>query len=426
MRWSAPAKIAQLPVGLSCASRDFCVVTYFLGGASVFDGTEWGPRDPLEGLEDDLFSISCPADGFCVAASRIEGIVYHRGGWGAPTRLTEAGGVIRAVACAVDRECFALETSGLVHPYRHRDWQPAERIGPKGFADIDCPATDSCLALKSGSQLYAYDGASWRPSGATVEYTHGVNGVSCPVRTFCMGVDATGAAVRFDGSSWSRPTQIDGLRRLTAVSCPSESSCYTIAATGELYRYDGVSATWSEQPAVTLPDSVVSMDCPTASFCMALDSSGSSASFDGVAWTEHGTFATSGSPRLSCATPDFCGAVALKSFFRWDGASWQDLGERLAPVSREISCPEVEFCMVVAEYASTAYQDGSFSSLKTKLNYPGAVSCVSRAFCLTTDIEFHVATYDGTSWSAPQDIAPGYPTGAGFQRRAPRDRCAPS
>ena len=234
--WSSPQKVlfAGFPAGVSCASSTFCVATDQFGYAATYDGNAWS-SPVATGMY--LFSVSCPAQNFCVAAG---GIATGPGTYG------------------------TAPTAGGVTTFDGRAWSRPEKIAPLNpgsFGSVTCTSQTFCVVTGDGT--YAYDGSGWRPYGNGVprdgdfvscasssfcmemnpqglagrlegERTLFVLGggghdrVSCATPSFCTAVDHNGAAVTFDGRSWSKAMPINPGVPLTSVSCPATTFCATV------------------------------------------------------------------------------------------------------------------------------------------------------------------------------------------------------
>ena len=75
-----------------------------------------------------------------------------------------------------------------------------------------------------------------------------------------------------------------------------------------------------------------------------------------------------------------------------------------------VSCPTASFCAAVDTIGHALTYDGSTWSSPDEIDNgrsPSSVSCPTPSFCATLDYSGHVLTYHGSSWSTPDSIDAG-------------------
>jgi hypothetical protein len=216
--------------------------------------------------------------------------------------------------------------------------------------------------------------------------------VSCNTATFCVAIDDSGNAAAYSPSGWSSPTAYDPAGNI---------------APGAGFTY--------------------ALTC-TVSLCLAADSNGIFATSDGRSWALSGSLAGGyvQDAALSCYVPTFCLAVEDETqgagpFSQtFDGSAWSRPVEvESMPGEDEyvgggqgdwVSCPSSQTCVAlgIGGFAQTWESQGWGPALTIDntgdMKGPGAVSCPSVSFCIAVDGHGDVARYDGSSWSAPQQV----------------------
>lgn len=271
---------------------------------------------------------------------------------------------------------------------------------------------------------------TWGP-GTELDYPEGIpNGIGCVGPSFCLAVDQGDSVLRFDGSTWSTPTNLLTRAPLDSVACASTTFCVATGTMATFFTVDG-GRTWSPAPGGYWAAENVA--CAAPQFC-ALTDGQTVRTFDGS------TFST---PRqlpdptkqqgwitaLSCVSRTFCVAVGDEdptgtagSYGRtngyysvWDGSSWSAWTATGTTGLMDVSCVSTTRCGAVSG-GDVVWFDGSSWSAPTQVhNYSGSlewteISCVSVSWCAFFENlgaqgqDGVVQTFDGTTWSAEEDI----------------------
>src|SRR5579884_3790599 len=127
---------------------------------------------------------------------------------------------------------------------------------------------------------------------------------------------------------------------------------------------------------------------------------------------------------VSCASTRFCMAVGTSTgtdyAVEFNGTRWGTARtlERFKGEVVSLSCPTAGWCVAVSDLAgATVLKDGRWSRLMTLDPNPGppypgmanAVSCTRPNFCVAVDGQGYAETYDGTSWTKPEQVDQDFP-----------------
>jgi hypothetical protein len=262
------------------------------------------------------------------------------------------GSAIGAVECPATNSCVALADNGDAYHFEDGRWSGATQTGgasgASGGPSLSCKGPSFCMAVwRGGDDAVSWNGGSWS-APAAVPGAQALQAVGCGSLTFCVTVDGIGAAFYFDGSGWSEGSQDWG--SVTSISCASASFC--ISVQGGVSMWNGSS--WTEPTVYGTSSELVGVSCPSPSFCATVDSTGDALLWNGTRWSGPRQLASAagaiGGPSLSglsCSGPDFCVAVdSAGAAFSWNGRSWSppetaDPGHALTAVS----CATASFCI---------------------------------------------------------------------------------
>ncbi len=321
---------------------------------------------------------------------------------------------------------FTLQASGGILPY---SWAVTSGSLPSGLS------LDSSTGVLSGTPT-----------------TVGTNAFSITV-TDSAGATAVAqltlsvAPAPISGLTWSTPQSIDpdgGIATLTSVSCPSASFCMAVDQAGRALTWNGSS--WLSLRIIDPNGGLSSVSCPSATSCVAVDTSGDALTWNGNSWSSPQSIdpfspstGTGGDlTSVSCPTALFCAAVDASdgSLFLWNGTTWSaatDVGLTFTDNAASVSCPSASFCMVVDGDGQDVTWDGSTWSVPQQTTLPVLggfldgiqVSCSSSAFCGVVEADtsdpisaaapppvlalspVSASTWSSGSWSSPSQLNPG-------------------
>jgi hypothetical protein len=314
-----------------------------------------------------------------------------------------------------------------------------------GRWDCGAPAAQAAVA-GHGWKLAALVASNTEGSGPGIAtHTADFSSVSCPTTSFCVAVDDTGDAFTWNAKVWSSGVDIDSTAgsnandELASVSCASPSFCVAGDDFSDVYTFNG--STWSAADQLNSSDSSpavsFSVSCPTTSFCMAVDGNVNYYTYNGTSWSQPQVINSSTLNSLvigevSCANATFCEAVYNDQSVTYNGSGWstpQTLP--LPPGSNSgsnaevavVSCPTATFCAVggttganvayLNTFNGTSWSKGLALTTNLGPQSINALSCPTASFCMAGGLDGWV-TYNGASWSKPQNFAnAGGPIGTG-------------
>jgi hypothetical protein len=339
-----------------------------------------------------LLSLSCPADGSCVAIdSDAADLRFSGGSWHSPA-FHDGEGVPSSVSCAPATSfCTMVDDLGddLQSTSGGVNWTVPKFIddGGTSLVGVSCVSTIFCAATDTMGNVVTYNGSQW--TAPTSVDTNGSDDVSCTSSTFCVAVDDAGDAVTLTGTSWSAPALVDpdGFG-LTSVSCTEAPStfCAAVDTDGNVFTTDdGVSwATASIDPGNFL----TSVSCTTASFCVAVDTVGNAFTFDGTSWSADDHIdGNQDLTSVSCTTTpsNHCTAVDQEGNAVPYNNGWATPANIDSSGLTGVSCATATFCQAVDDDGATITVDqANLVEIDpgTSLN---AISCSSATFCVAVD-----------------------------------------
>jgi len=312
-RWNRVIIAAVLSVG--CGSLAFMspgAASASTRGSDTTSVLTWSEPLPVVAGGVETNSVSCPAKKFCVAVGNTEALTYDGKKWSAPFDVNED---LLSVSCASDTYCVAVDSYGGEETYNGKAFSIPETVAPAVPLDsVSCPTTTFCAAV-GGADALTSSGRKWNaPTVIDSGYQDTLLAVSCATSTFCVAVDAGGQAITYNGSTWSSPAVIDAGNQLTAVSCPSTTFCAAVDSAGNILGYNGTA--WAAPVNIDGLNFLSSVSCRSSAFCISVD-------YDNYGAYGHiiqtpGAAAGTVLPidtsdmdltSVSCATDTFCAAV---------------------------------------------------------------------------------------------------------------------
>jgi hypothetical protein len=215
---------------------------------TVFNGSTWGPLSTLDDASVvNPESVSCSSMSFCAAVgvgtgNQPDSVAYtYSGGAWSPASVLGYSIQLVSVSCPADGSCLAIG-SGEAYQYQESGWSNGLSTG-LDFGSVACSSPANCLAVgdgtggESGGYFNAFENGSWT-SAQIIGLEEDPKSVSCVTSSWCMGVgDQTersgsyiGDAYLYGGHGWKTPQLLSGSQALLGVSCPSKTFC---AAIGE-------------------------------------------------------------------------------------------------------------------------------------------------------------------------------------------------
>lgn len=279
----------------------------------------------------NLRSVSCPTDTFCMVGDVGGGIVTFDGsGWG-DREVVAPGDFAQLISCATATDCLAVTWNGRTKVWSGSTWTRGPDVPSEEFSNgLSCITATNCFlggqADGARAAVWHWDGSSWTAPDHSVGAGRAVNGVSCPTATFCAAAIGNVHTVSFwNGAAWETPVS-PGIFNGSSLGCTADRRCVVTDASGQGAFYSG--GTWNARRVGNGFQNPAPVGCSrTASFCAyAFSGDGGSLFTWGAASTE-----AAGRGRdvaaVACSSSDLCVAVGAGGVAqRWNGTSWVDEG----------------------------------------------------------------------------------------------------
>jgi Protein kinase domain len=278
----------------------------------------WLKPQTVDTSGDQLGSISCPTEGFCIAVSDDIGkaYFYSKRKWSTGIRLDNEG--LSSVSCSNASFCIATGSDNRAYIYDKGKWTTTRLNSPE-LTSVSCVPGDICQAT-GNLDSFTYSGGSWRTRQRVEGDSGSVNtlqSISCVTSSFCMAVDDAGNAFTYTHSSWSVAYQIvnsnsaDNNEVLVSVSCATTTFCAAVSESGNVYIYPDGGWSPGRQEGFT------SVSCLAVNFCFAVG--------DGIDYYSGGEYAYSDDGSWHTTGPSY--SYSTDSYYT------------------DISCPNRRFCM---------------------------------------------------------------------------------
>jgi hypothetical protein len=177
------------------------------------------------------------------------------------------------------------------------------------------------------------------------------------------------------GAKGSSATQVD-----YSVSCPTSTFCVSVNGDGQVLYYR--SGVWSLPRSLALGGSINSVSCSSTTFCVAV-AQGQASVYNGHRWSSAVHFGPTGDTyKVSCPLPTFCAAVGASenpggpsALVTFNGHSW------------------------------TPYKSTSTGKVDNRLL---SVSCSTPQFCMATNFDGQILSFNGLRWTPRHSPAPKF------------------
>jgi hypothetical protein len=351
------------------------------------------------------------------SSASATGSVWPAMKFSSPVKVDAPAGWLGTVSCVSATFCMGIDlASGSAERWNGTTWSAPTRLETGPYLDsgyqiqVSCSSISFCLAADATGNAWTFDGTTWSPAGSVAIGDESVTALSCVSPTFCMaGVGAQESV--FNGSTWSVPLLVASDDEIESLSCPSDAFCMAVTRSGMAYTY--TSSGWDSGYAFDTPYQAVSVSCASATFCAAVGVAGQAVIYSNGSWSAPSTL-NNETPMdaVSCvAGTSFCMALSDGSYFTTDGTSWT-LGAIPDPgVPSVLSCVSATYCMVtdgrdffVVNASATTWTTAQAPSGPLH-GFPYSLSCPTASFCVAVDGNGAYLTYNGTTWSAPQNIS---------------------
>jgi hypothetical protein len=254
--WSAPVYLpaAVQADHLSCPSATFCLAADANGKVWRYNGAAWTAVASPPGPAQAILGLSCASRTFCVAAVTpstnsqhqpvSSALVAFNGSTWSPVK-TWAGNAAgwQTVSCPSAGFCLVSDTFGDVAAFNGKSWR--ELTTPHSFLgwSVVCTSATFCVTPvqpkgPGTSGVVIFNGVRWTyaklmpstgPSGTGPE----ISGATCAPRSkFCVATTSNGRVFSYSGGQWSRSAVIGGQSQ-DDVSCASARLCLAVDGTGD-------------------------------------------------------------------------------------------------------------------------------------------------------------------------------------------------
>jgi hypothetical protein len=333
-----------------------------------------GPALPAAALRGDAQQPAAAASPSTVLRSATSATAS----WSTGRLVDQATTAPTALSCATTSFCVAVDGAGNKVTFDSKAWsQPRNLFVVKslpcsrdcaapGFATVQCPATNWCLAVTHQNQDYVDDHGMWRKGAAGGPHGGPTAALSCPSTSFCMAL-GSGTYSEFNGATWT----------------PNRPFAPGSYGSG-------------------------SVSCTSAKFCVAIESNGSATIFDGASW---GAPVAIGATTVSCAGAGECVALSGGNEATLTGRSWSG-PRRLGWDAAHLSCPAVGFCAATSPGGEVRTMHGSSWSVPSRSNRlarASTVACVAPGWCLEVGLQLSgrmvtAAQFKTTLWTVARDV----------------------
>ena len=382
----------------------------FTAGASVQQQlvTKLGPDGKLQLRNNAAASIRVVADvlGYYLGVTNP---LRYAGG----QEIDPRHGRLADISCPTSTFCMAAQQSGFATGWTGGHWGTPARVVQDGtLYSMSCASASFCVAGGAGAsgdpELFRYDGTNWSQAVGFIGSASDVQ-VSCASASFCLATDGTGYRTFTSGGGWS--AQVSTGANLRSVSCTSVTFCRAVDHLGRLYSFDGNQ--WSA-PFVLAGFAPWAVSCGSGSSCVAVGQD-AAAQLDGTSWTLYPAVDPGRSLlSVSCASSTNCRAVDnTGGVIGFDGTNWSgpvaggpNRGAALSSAAARSGAG-----IDKKAYVTAATFDGTSWAAPQRVDLPpgnlDGVSCSSTDFCVAVDTGGYALSFDGAAWSAPVQVDGG-------------------
>lgn len=142
-----------------------------------------------------------------------------------------------------------------------------------------------CKAVGS-NRVYNFLTTSTNPFNTSTSLSTTLNDVDCPQANRCVAVRSSSSVYYFNGASWSGPFNLSGSTK-NAVHCPSTNNCVVVGNSGNIFNCTLPITAASSCTRQTAPGSLnlVDVHCNSTNDCLAVGTGTIAYRYTGGAWT---------------------------------------------------------------------------------------------------------------------------------------------
>jgi hypothetical protein len=251
----APAEIERIE-RISCAAGPFCMVLSSAGESVTFDGNGFGSPEQISTDEAALYdtrdpvALSCASSTFCMMIGESygyyiwDGSSWHSEGTIPSTAVTGPG----SLSCPAEGECVAVEQgdgrSASVLVFADGTWSSVS-MDPDGqsMIGLSCASFDYCQILGNDGDAFTFDAKTGEPPaldpGSSIETQ--IDSTSCVEGPYCLGADHVRGTVFEDhGRGFESQSGIPPLLEIDQGACGSAHFCLVRPVSSYQYaHFDG-------------------------------------------------------------------------------------------------------------------------------------------------------------------------------------------
>ncbi|MBL7526678.1 hypothetical protein [Legionella bononiensis] len=273
--------------------------TYFAAGVNSstsgvilkFDGSSWSTvlTGPVNFTFTGIFNTLTNGIAVGSTSASVGSIYLYNGVSWALALSGISGGGFQDVSCDTSTNCWIVG-SGVSPPrglmYRYTFPATFSYLASNNFnlLGVSC-ISGVCMSVGS-NRAYNFSSNTTVPFNNLTSLASTMNDVDCPQTNSCVAVRSNGRVYYFNGA-WTGPYTLTN-NSLNSVHCPNTSLCILVGNNGVNFKCSLPITSAASCVAQTAPSSVnlLGVHCNATNDCMAVGSSSANAyHFDGTNWT---------------------------------------------------------------------------------------------------------------------------------------------
>jgi hypothetical protein len=191
--WSAPVLVdhdttpGPAVYSISCTSPRFCMAVDNIGQALVFNGATWflDTSAIFPGSNALAAQVSCKSAIFCMAVRGGYAVSWDGRAFSAPVNVVAPVYDFTSVSCPAQGSCVAVSNNAVGY-YNGGQWTATEGVNHGSY--ISCPTAGLCISVGLPADAWTYRSGAWSGPVVPGSRTFGPAGLSCPAWNFCMAV----------------------------------------------------------------------------------------------------------------------------------------------------------------------------------------------------------------------------------------------
>ncbi len=252
------------------------------------------PTEPVEALAAK--AVACPSSSLCLLANEqaaTGGTINYAtslgGSWTEAMRTgNERSNNVISISCPSNSFCVAGQSSGSFHYSTNpgsTSWKLISGFASAPLRSVFCLTSAFCVTISAENVYVATSEAQIKTAAWTktaITGTNWFNAITCTSTSACVAVTQEGYAVALkiesNGTAVATKHDIDGTTSLTGVTCPSSSTCVAVDVKGHVFISTNSGETW--KTLYSLEDNLTSVSCASSSLCVTGDTAGNITAFN--------------------------------------------------------------------------------------------------------------------------------------------------